>query len=307
MSHRVPEAVWQALTCAHCVSPVLRTADGARCAACEVEYPATADGALDLRLKRSKTVVADFELGMPLVPPGFAFEPLPMNPHAEVEFRREQIPSDLTAELLSYVPRARSKDSLVLDLGCGAGVHRAICEAAGFAWVGLDYNLPQANILGDGHALPFASDTFEFVLSCAVMEHIRYPFLVAREAFRVLKPGGLFIGTVAFLEPFHGDSYYHHTHLGMYNTLHYAGFDIERLGPSPTWSSLTAQVSMAGLFPKLPRPIGRSLVWPIEALHKLWWRLGRLVSDEATETQRLLTNTGAHEFVARKPGAAAAS
>jgi SAM-dependent methyltransferase len=264
-------------------------------------FPFTDSSAIDLRLQRAKSLHVDFELGSPFVPRAEAFGPLPMKAQPEVDFRSESVPWHLRREVLSYFPRARGADSLALDLGCGNGVHRAVCEAAGFGWLGLDYEGADAAILGDAHSLPFKTASFEFVLSVAVMEHLRYPFIVAKEVLRVLKPGGLFIGTVAFLEPFHGDSFYHHTHLGTYNTLQFAGFEIERVSPNPEWLSLQAQATMAGLFPKIPKRLGRAVVWPLGVLHKLWWRAGRLVNQKATETQRLLTNTGAFEFVARKP------
>jgi SAM-dependent methyltransferase len=261
----------------------------------------TDSGSIDLRLQRAKNIRVDFELGTPFVPFAPSFEPLRINPRPEVDFRTESVPWHLRREVLSYFPRAHGPESLALDLGCGSGLHRSVCEAAGFQWVGLDYDGADAPILGDGHALPFKADAFEFVLSVATMEHLRYPLVVAKDVFRVLRPGGLFIGTVAFLEPFHGDSFYHHTHLGTYNTLQFAGFEIERVSPNPEWSSLRAQATMAGLFPKIPKPIGRAVVWPLEMMHKLWWRAGRFVNSKATDNVRLLTNTGAFEFVARKP------
>jgi SAM-dependent methyltransferase len=254
-----------------------------------------------MHLQKPKPFRVDFQLGTPLAPPDFSFEPLRANAEPEVDFATRKFPWHRTPALLSYFPRARSAQSLALDLGCGTGRLRAFCEEAGFEWVGLDYAAPDAPILGDGHALPFLPESFEFVLSIAVMEHIRYPFVVAREVLRVLKPGGVYIGTVAFLEPFHGDSYYHHTHLGTYNTLQTAGFDIERVAPNAAWSSLEAQATMGGLFPRMPEHLGRAIVWPLRMLHKAWWRAGRLVAKKASENLRLLTNTGAFEFVARKP------
>jgi SAM-dependent methyltransferase len=259
---------------------------------------------LDLRLQKGRRVSVEFELGVPLVREGFEFKPLELRAQPEVDFSGMRVPWHLTPELLSHFPRARSAQGMALDLGCGSGLHRGVCERAGFQWVGLDYTAADAPIMGDGHALPFLSDSFEFVVSIAVLEHIQNPFVLAREVSRVLEPGGLYIGTVAFLEPFHGNSFYHHTHLGTYNTLSCADFRIERVAPSPSWSGLRAQATMGGLFPRLPAALGTGLVWPLEQLHKLWWLAGRRLSPNAGEVTRLLTNTGAFQFIARKPGPA---
>ena len=149
--------------------------------------------------------------------------------------------------------------------------------------------------------LEYSNPGWTPVFSMAVLEHIRYPFVLGKEVRRVLKPGGMYIGTVSFLEPFHGDSYYHHTYLGTYNTLATCGFDVIRVAPNRSWSGLRAQATMGGLFPRMPQALGRAIVWPLELVHKLWWKAGSLVSKDAGENRRLLTNTGSFEFVARKP------
>lgn len=191
---------------------------------------------------------------------------------------------------------------MVLDLGCGTGLHRAVCERAGFQWVGLDYGEVGAPIWGDAHALPFADDSFEFILTIAVFEHIQYPFVMIQEARRVLKPGGIMIGTVAFLEPFHARSYYHHTHLGTLNVLRYGGFDVEAVAPRRAWMALRAQASM-GLFPKMPSLLSRLIVAPVDILHRLWWRAAALISPKASEAIRLRMTAGSFTFVATKPKA----
>jgi len=300
MNSSISSNIWDILTCSYCGNQLKQIDNGAECTNCDLIYQYTPSGSLDLRLKKRKKYRLEFELGTPLLSDdGFNFEPLMRNVNPAVDFSNMSSPWHLTQEILSYFPEAESPDSLMLDLGCGEVIHKSVCEHAGFEWIGLDYNAPKAPILGDAHSLPFKSDSFDFILSIAVLEHIRFPFVMMREAYRVLKPHGRFIGTVAFLEPFHGDSFYHHTHLGTFNSLQYGGFTIEKLAPSEEWSVLLAQASM-GLFPKMPPFMSRSIVYPVQLLHKLWWQAGSLITPKSNKYTRIRNTTGAFTFIATK-------
>ncbi len=298
----ISQRIWNILACPSCGAPLSPIKHGARCPDCDEAYALSKEGQLDLRLRRKETYQVEFELGTPLLPnKGFDFSVLRMNRTPEVDFTGIKVPQHLTPELLSYFPRAKTPESLALDLGCGSTIHREVCQRAGFEYVGLDYDSPAAPILGDAHALPFKDSSFEFVLSVAVLEHIRYPFVMMKETYRVMKSGGRLIGTVAASEPFHENSYYHHTHLGIFNSLQAAGFAIEHVAPTARWSVLHAHAA-GSLFPRLPRAISRLLVLPVEVLHRIWWKLAHLAtrSDKASEYYRALLTTGSFSFVARK-------
>lgn len=297
---RESDKLWNILACPQCGQRLSGVETGALCRHCHTEYGYTNSGSLDLRLKRCKRTELEFDLATPLLPAsGFSFIPLAYNSAPEVDFSAMPVPFHLSKNLLSHFPKAKHEDSLVLDLGCGNTVHREVCEHAAFVYVGLDYNAPQATVLGDAHALPFVDACFDFLLSIAVLEHIRFPFVVIREAYRVLKPDCRFIGTVAFLEPFHGDSYYHHTHLGIFNLLQYGGFEVKYVAPSKEWNVLHAQASMA-LFPRMPRFLSRSLILPLQLLHRLWWRIARVATEKANEQVRIQKTAGSLAFVANK-------
>jgi SAM-dependent methyltransferase len=258
---------------------------------------------LDLRPRQPKVVQSQVTIGTPLLPEaGFPFGVLGRKQQPQVDFTGIDIP--LSPILLTHFPRASGPDALALDIGCGDVVHRSACEHAGFQYVGIDYQTAKAPMLADGHALPFKDQSFEFIVSIAVLEHIRYPHIMMKEAYRVLKPGGLFIGIVAFSEPFHQDSYYHHTHLGTYNSVQEAGFQVLQVSPSTSWRVLQAHAVM-GLFPKMPKRLAFAVVAPLDLLHRMWWKLGGMVDKEATEDMRIMKSTGCFEFIGRRENASA--
>jgi SAM-dependent methyltransferase len=297
----VPNEIWEIVACPQCVGSLQQDVQGVVCKSCSQKFEYSDTGQLDLRLRKKKTVNLQFELGEYLSRcENFNFRPLDKNPNPEVDFSGIKVPAHLTEEIMSYMPRGR-KDSFVLDLGCGDTVHKEICEYAGFEYVGLDYQSREATILGDAHALPFKDNIFDFVLSIAVLEHITYPFVMIKEVARTLKPGGTFIGTVSFLEPFHGNSVYHHTHLGAFNTLEYGNLDIQAISSRADWSVLKAQSRMI-LFPRMPHIVTDLVILPLYILHRIWWKIGQKIalSTSSNEERRLVSTSGSFVFIAHK-------
>lgn len=229
----------------------------------------------------------------------------PLNPQ-EGEIKYE-IPRRMTPGLVEAIPTPTRDDARALDLGCGDGRHSEMLEAEGFEWVGVDV-VPEAPITADAHELPFTNDSFELALALAVFEHLHDPWTAAKEIRRVLKPGGTLVGTVAFLEPFHSNSYYHHSHIGIYRTLTQAGLHAEHIVPlSDTrytnrdgWRALQALGTM-GLFPRMPSPLLDVLLAPVYLLHKLWYVIGGVVDKRARSRDLDLMLAGAFGFVATNP------
>jgi SAM-dependent methyltransferase len=288
------------LRCPNCRGALTQSSQGAKCSQCQIDYPISPTGQLDLRLKQKKTLSVRVDLTVESTPLcSLVSEKLPFSHFQKAEFVDRKV-DRLSAELASYFPVAKDKQSFMLDLGCGSTLHRPLCERAGFKYIGLDYNSLEATVLGDAHSLPFEDESLDFVLSIAVLEHLRYPFIALSEVHRVLKKQGKFIGSVAFLEPHHGDSFYHFTHLGLINCLEYAQFRIEQVAPTPKWDVLTAQASMA-LFPKMPLILIQLMLAPLRAAQSIWWKIGSSLYPRARDLiNNSIRTAGAFEFIAEK-------
>jgi SAM-dependent methyltransferase len=93
----------------------------------------------------------------------------------------------------------------VLDVGCRAGaLTRAYLEGNSVVGVDVDREaLEEAAELGietvwadAQRRLPFPDETFDVVVAGEVLEHLASPRAFVDEAFRVLRPGGTFVGSI---------------------------------------------------------------------------------------------------------------
>jgi len=170
------------------------------------------------------------------VPPDKAARLARIRPHLiadvpvqETPFHFNYLTSDLRARLnildteavsdFEYAPAVRAlieqyKDDLVLD--CGAGNRPSTYPNV----INLEIvAYPSTDVLAANEHLPFKDNTFSVVISCAVLEHVKDPFMAAREIMRVTRKGGIIYADIPFLQPFHGypSHYYNMTMEGAKN------------------------------------------------------------------------------------------
>jgi len=69
----------------------------------------------------------------------------------------------------------------------------------------IDYK--NVDIIADISHLPFDDNTIASIMSVAVLEHVENPSVVIDEIYRVLKPGGLVLSIIPFMQPFHASPY----------------------------------------------------------------------------------------------------
>ena len=296
--------LFEFLRCPYCLNSLIPSDDGASCSRCREIFPIDENRKLDLRIKKSKRVSLEFELGerptevhesalRVLKDRGFSF-PSKIPKH---------IYKKLQGELLPYLPDASEGPKIVLDVGCEESIYKAPFQDLGWTYVGTDIlSSPDVSFVSDAHALPVADGYFDLVLANNLLEHLWYPFVAVREFARVLKPGGRLLGVASFLEPFHMDSHYHHTHLGVYNMLSYAGLEVELISASPDWDVFRALATM-GFIPRAPAFLINILFIPVRFLYALLWGAKSLMDKAGTRGKwdRLMRKAGSFSFVAKKP------
>lgn len=119
----------------------------------------------------------------------------------------------------------------VVDIGCGYGRNRKIVESVGGTWVGVEpFEGGAHTVVADAENLPFEDHSFDVAIMDAVLEHIPDASKAFSEVARILKPGGVFVGYVAFMETFHEISYSHLSFKALEHFSNKYGMKLEKIG-----------------------------------------------------------------------------
>jgi SAM-dependent methyltransferase len=277
--------------------------EGLECGGCGRGFPARPQGGYDFRLREGEAVRHQV-----------VYRPLSIDRTLDVAARRETpcVPPrnsyagddlwHLTRDQITYIPQA-GPGQLAMDLGCGTALHRPVLDALGYRYYGVDFWGDGAQDYVDAHALPVADATVDLILAIALLEHLAEPAIAMAEMARVLKPGGYAIGTVAFLEPFHDNSFFHFSPLGLQSALQTAGLVVDAIMAIRGWNVVRAQLEMGFERAQMPRVVTNLLSQPFVALMESYAALGRIVARDKTRHGRDIVyarHAGSLFYVARR-------
>ena len=164
---------------------------------------------------------------------------------------RQTRADELAATWYRRAADARGGGLRVVDLGCGAGASVDAFRGidAQVDWLGVDIqDSPEvrerrrddaAFATFDGIALPVPDASVDLVYCHQVLEHVHDPGPLLADAARVLRPGGVLVGSTSQLEPFHSLSTFGYTAHGLTLLLERAGLQVAELRPGIDGLTLT--------------------------------------------------------------------
>ena len=139
----------------------------------------------------------------------------------------------------------------MIDIGCGDKSKRYLIGEYVADYIGLEHESCQhdksnVDIFGTAYEIPQKDESFDCVLSTAVLEHLEEPGKALHEAYRLLKPGGYALYTAPFFWHLHEEprDFYRYTKFGLKFLFKSAGFEIVEITPlSGFWITFGTELS----------------------------------------------------------------
>ena len=223
------------------------------------------------------------------------------------DHHRQTLADDLLLTRYARLVEAGAADR-VLDLGCGTGdsVEQFRALNPGVRWLGVDLERSPEVALRtrtdaefrtfDGRSIPEEDGAVDVVYCKQVLEHVEDRWPLVADVARVLRPGGLLIGSTSQLEPYHSLSVGNITPYGLERLLTAAGIELTELRPGIDGLTLTVHRALG--MPRFTRRYwGRES--PPNRLIGLAARARRLDARQANAIKLLLC--GQFAFAGRLP------
>ncbi len=138
----------------------------------------------------------------------------------------------------------------MIEIGCGDKskgllVGEFVSEHIGLDHEGTLHDKSHIDLFGTAYDIPQENESFDCILSTAVIEHLEDPQTALAEALRVLKPGGYAIYTAPLFWHLHEEprDFYRYTKFGLKYLFEKAGFEIIEITPlSGFWNTFGAEL-----------------------------------------------------------------
>lgn len=128
---------------------------------------------------------------------------------------------------------------VLLDIGCGRMPYRDLLLPQVEKYIGLDHPTTAKlyhgkkgpDIYADATKIPLKSGSVDTILMLMVLEHLPDPALALREVKRLLKPGGVFIGSTVQMYPLHDEphDFFRYTRYAIKNLLTQSDFRSKKI------------------------------------------------------------------------------
>ena len=118
----------------------------------------------------------------------------------------------LEQSLVAVLGPSAARGGQCLDVGCGDRPYEGLFAPGQYLGVdversGRPLSMKQPDRFYDGKVLPYATDSFDLVMSTQVLEHVRDPLALLTEMARVCKPGGEIVVSLPFVYQEHEEPF----------------------------------------------------------------------------------------------------
>lgn len=153
----------------------------------------------------------------------------------------------LINDIKNYLEKV-NENSVLVDIGCGTKPYQFYVDKT-VNYVGVDYDSVNENvdIISSAYSINLESNSADYVVSFQVLEHLEEPFLMLKEAYRLLKFGGEICLTFPMSENLHEEPYdfFRYTEHGISYLLRNAGFnEIKIIRQGTTYANIGRRLSV---------------------------------------------------------------